>query len=73
MGDLNTKTTATTSTSATSATSSSIMSRRHAETESSNEGYDIKALTGSQLVSRMNKSLDEAGLVQQTYFVPETA
>lgn len=49
------------------------MSRRHAETESSNEGYDIKALTGSQLVSRMNKSLDEAGLVQQTYFVPETA
>jgi len=40
--------------------------------ESSTEGY-IKAFTGSQLASRMKKTLDEAGLVEQTYFVPETA
>lgn len=36
------------------------------------ESY-LKAMTGEKLASRMNKSLDEAGLVEQTYFVPETA
>ena len=36
------------------------------------EGF-VKALTGAQLANRMSKSLDEAGLVEQTYFVPETA
>jgi len=36
------------------------------------EGY-LNPLTGAQLASRMEMSLETAGLVEQTYFVPDTA
>ena len=32
----------------------------------------IRALSGAELASRMGKSIEEAGLVESTYFVPQT-
>lgn len=40
--------------------------------DSMREGL-VKALTGRQLAKRMSMTLDEAGLVEKTYFVPDTA
>ena len=36
------------------------------------DGY-VRSLTGSQLASRMETTIDDAGLIESCYFVPETA
>ena len=36
------------------------------------EGY-VRTLTATELASRMEKSIDEAGLIESCYFVPDTA
>jgi len=36
------------------------------------EGF-VRTLTASELASRMEKSIDEAGLIESCYFVPDTA
>ena len=36
------------------------------------KGY-VRAFTGSQLASRMETSINDAGLIEETYFVPDTA
>ena len=36
------------------------------------DGY-VRSLTGSQLALRMETTIDDAGLIESCYFVPETA
>ena len=40
--------------------------------DGANEGY-VRSLTASELASRMEKSISEAGLIEPCYFVPDTA
>ena len=41
-------------------------------TEGSNQNF-VRPLTPTELVNRMEKSIDEAGLIESCYFVPDTA